>query len=998
MAAAADVSFQDLSPPYSVESAQDEVGPLLLKAAERETVVKWRPAVALAAAGIVAAAVLLLIGTGSMPGSGALRDSLRGFQLKAESKEFEKKCCSTYTVECLACQRSESVEEYCRHPDEDGIHLCEHVQHHKERAEDQQAERDVLLHALNDLMGFKSEDHDTADNMNKEDRKDQERRKKEEAKKKQDEEKERKEREEKEKKRKEELAEKRKEERIEKRLRMQQKREAQREKRAQEEGAEMQAWWEHEKMVTASGAKADYAPQVIQNASTTGPSLYCFSLMMPFGYEPGLLATQRSRGVGIFSCDESTVFSNLTHLVTGEASPVPIELVDGSLAVAYGGRWGTALNTGVFNRLWTEVIRQGRYRYHDWVVKVDPDAVFFPERLREMLALVSPMSKVHTHGKEPAQFQCGACQLDSQRGTTCSAHVKTLQQQGHSCSEALELAARPPPADCGCACDDFSCDLPGEAMYLNNCKWGLHGPIEVLSRRAVATYVAGLPKCVKLLDNPWGEDKFLDQCMISLGVKRVDEFHLLSETACGEQPAPCGTSDVAFHPFKSMDTWQVCAMKANHRCPKPTTTTTVTSTTSATRTTTFTSSLRASQYGMAASDIYSQGYQGTASSQASSTSFACSTMCDFNQTADTCEAHYQLIASSQFAGSEEACASAYALVLRICPGCWRCSLDDARCVSPALIAMSPMAASADQAAAAAAAGQSADRSPAPTAAEDVSTSQAAFDEPATDTVDAVEEPAAYPAAVDVPTSQPSAEPSAYPAATDSPSLQAALDAAEASAYQAATDFPGPQAAEEAEEPSGHAAATDFPQPAPYPATTDVPSPQAAEEVAPFAASADVPASGAAEEAAPFAASADMPASGAAGAAREPTPPVAADVPAAQAIRAIPARQDVAESAALSSMGAEIVTFQDLVRQRTSGAGTSPDAATQGAVKVASPAAEALDASAASTSAAAASTSGAAAWDDPYNCNADYKDWKWGWSSEKAVWCCKHFHRGCRVES
>jgi len=665
-------------------------------------------------------------------------------------------------------------------------------------------------------------------------------------------------------------------------------------------------------------------------------SLYCFALMMPTGYERTLVQMQQEENLGIFACDATTVYSDKAFRL---APNLHTSVVNSTLKCDYGGEFGTALNADIFFIVWAKVLEDGIFRAHSWTVKADPDTVFMPWRLAILL-------------------------------------------------------------------QDYE-EAP-QGVYLNNCKYGLHGPLEVLSRHAVLAWTKGFKKCVDFFNEKcsgpcwWGEDMFMDQClMLVLGVRRENSSQVLSEKHCDPVPGWDSCEDprkVAFHPFKSMDTWQVCAMKANHRCPKPTTTTTVTSTTSATRTTTFTSSLRASQYGMAASDIYSQGYQGTASSQASSTSFACSTMCDFNQTADTCEAHYQLIASSQFAGSEEACASAYALVLRICPGCWRCSLDDARCVSPALIAMSPMAASADQAAAAAAAGQSADRSPAPTAAEDVSTSQAAFDEPATDTVDAVEEPAAYPAAVDVPTSQPSAEPSAYPAATDSPSLQAALDAAEASAYQAATDFPGPQAAEEAEEPSGHAAATDFPQPAPYPATTDVPSPQAAEEVAPFAASADVPASGAAEEAAPFAASADMPASGAAGAAREPTPPVAADVPAAQAIRAIPARQDVAESAALSSMGAEIVTFQDLVRQRTSGAGTSPDAATQGAVKVASPAAEALDASAASTSAAAASTSGAAAWDDPYNCNADYKDWKWGWSSEKAVWCCKHFHRGCRVES
>merc|ERR1719162_2863898 len=114
-------------------------------------------------------------------------------------------------------------------------------------------------------------------------------------------------------------------------------------------------------------------------------SLYCIALMMPFGYEPGLLYEQQKRGVGIYGCDESIVFSNQTKLMSGLPSPVPVTVMEGSLAVEYGGKWMTALNTGVFNRLWMEVIRVQRYRRYDWSVKADPDAVFFPDRLLMLL-------------------------------------------------------------------------------------------------------------------------------------------------------------------------------------------------------------------------------------------------------------------------------------------------------------------------------------------------------------------------------------------------------------------------------------------------------------------------------------------------------------------------------------------------------------------------------------------------------------------------------------
>mmetsp|Transcript_6490 Transcript_6490/g.18075 ORF Transcript_6490/g.18075 Transcript_6490/m.18075 type:complete len:651 (-) Transcript_6490:176-2128(-) len=289
-------------------------------------------------------------------------------------------------------------------------------------------------------------------------------------------------------------------------------------------------------------------------------SLYCFSLMMPYGYEPNLLNEQQQRKVGIFACNEAVVFSNMSTLISGEMSPIDVDVVEGSLAVPFGGKWMTALNTGVFNRIWSRVVQLGRYRYHDWVVKVDPDAVFFPSRLAQLLRHRTPFNddKVIRHVKEPNHLQCGNCQLKGSEHETCASHVRAHQKNGHTCRKALELVSEAAPKGCGCECDDFACDLPGSSMYLNNCKWGLHGPIEVLSRRAVATYAAGLPQCVPLLENAWGEDKFLDKCLQQLGVERINEYSLLSEVACGEQPAPCGTSKVAFHPFKSIQSYFTC--------------------------------------------------------------------------------------------------------------------------------------------------------------------------------------------------------------------------------------------------------------------------------------------------------------------------------------------------------------------------------------------------------------------------------------------------------
>merc|ERR1719330_175668 len=94
------------------------------------------------------------------------------------------------------------------------------------------------------------------------------------------------------------------------------------------------------------------------------------------------------------------VFSNVSILMNGAPSPVSVEIIEESLAVAYGGKWMTALNTGVFNRLWMEVIRLQRYRLYDWSVKVDPDAVFFADRLRALLRHTKPYNEI-TRATEP---------------------------------------------------------------------------------------------------------------------------------------------------------------------------------------------------------------------------------------------------------------------------------------------------------------------------------------------------------------------------------------------------------------------------------------------------------------------------------------------------------------------------------------------------------------------------------------------------------------------
>jgi len=233
-----------------------------------------------------------------------------------------------------------------------------------------------------------------------------------------------------------------------------------------------------------------------------GQSLYCFSLVQPHGYEKGLIAMQYEERASIFTCDEYAVYSNRRM----ELAPgVFTGIVNSTLKCDMGGEFGTALNTGIFLAVWAKVIVDGRFLFHDWTVKVDPDAVFLPGRLRH---------QVKDHPEE-------------ERG-----------------------------------------------VYLNNCQFGLHGPIEVFSRNAVKAWALGAGECVKYFTNlcsgtcGWGEDMFIDQCLKrKIGARRDNEYRMLLEDHCAPPEGwdECTDDKIAsFHPFKTKKGWKAC-LRAAHK-------------------------------------------------------------------------------------------------------------------------------------------------------------------------------------------------------------------------------------------------------------------------------------------------------------------------------------------------------------------------------------------------------------------------------------------------
>mmetsp|Transcript_122014 Transcript_122014/g.340166 ORF Transcript_122014/g.340166 Transcript_122014/m.340166 type:complete len:454 (+) Transcript_122014:52-1413(+) len=234
-------------------------------------------------------------------------------------------------------------------------------------------------------------------------------------------------------------------------------------------------------------------------------SMFCFSLMMPNDLERELVRWQYQQKVSIFACDEAAVLSNKT-LDFGSSS-FSVTLVDQEFGCRPGDGADWSFNAWLFIAIWRAVIQHGAWQNHDWTVKVDPDAVFFPERLRFILQ----------------------------------------RQQG--------------------------------SPFLTNCRVGVHGPVQVLSRVAVATLAEDYatswdgmsPKrCmteVHLLEyGNCTRDTFLDVCLMQVlmstrkeSMRRVIDGHLSCQSACDcEEWVRCNSDKASFHPHKTVDDYRSC--------------------------------------------------------------------------------------------------------------------------------------------------------------------------------------------------------------------------------------------------------------------------------------------------------------------------------------------------------------------------------------------------------------------------------------------------------
>jgi len=237
------------------------------------------------------------------------------------------------------------------------------------------------------------------------------------------------------------------------------------------------------------------------------PRLFCWSVMNKDNVqEVATMKMQVKMHIGIASCERFAVLSGIkmylgeghkwdngtavkVHSWENPAKPVPM----GNLGA--GDETNSFKNTDIFINAWniliSSKIMQGDV---DWVIKADPDAVFFPERLRKH---VKPFSWGQ-QTKTPLYFK--------------------------------------------------NCFYKGPKLY---------GALEVFNQAAMLKLSSHMSWCTSLPWGGWGEDEFIDKCMERLSAKALQDYKLVGDHRCMSAECEA-TDRASFHDYKTPELYQNC--------------------------------------------------------------------------------------------------------------------------------------------------------------------------------------------------------------------------------------------------------------------------------------------------------------------------------------------------------------------------------------------------------------------------------------------------------
>eukprot|EP00930_Biecheleria_cincta_P003369 TRINITY_DN1042_c0_g2_i1.p1 TRINITY_DN1042_c0_g2~~TRINITY_DN1042_c0_g2_i1.p1 ORF type:complete len:636 (+),score=90.09 TRINITY_DN1042_c0_g2_i1:264-1910(+) len=254
------------------------------------------------------------------------------------------------------------------------------------------------------------------------------------------------------------------------------------------------------------------------------PTVHCLMLFIAYSAEQDLLVYQHEKKVGIFQCDSHAIYSSqVIEVAPGLVS----RRINHAMKAEPGGQFLTVLNLGIFLTLYRQLILDKDYLQADWIVKVDPDTMFFADRLRRTLSNYNfGLGGAGMYLNNCPEGLHGPIEVFSQRA------FLELAENAESCYDKM---------------NNKLCDPACQA------------------RRKVCN-----GKCVDW----WGEDIWADRCLdLYTKSQRVFARHLLQEDHCPETAAyskyswkSCkDTRTVAFHPFKTKDVWEECLHAAQEQ-------------------------------------------------------------------------------------------------------------------------------------------------------------------------------------------------------------------------------------------------------------------------------------------------------------------------------------------------------------------------------------------------------------------------------------------------
>jgi len=117
------------------------------------------------------------------------------------------------------------------------------------------------------------------------------------------------------------------------------------------------------------------------------PSFFCVTLMRADGQQLAILKKQLFRRTGIFACEEYAIYSEFPKSQVVGLAPdgtnittIVMPPMKKAVNTIQGG--SSCIGTETMVNVWDMVHKDGRYRHHHWILKIDPSAVFLPDRLK----------------------------------------------------------------------------------------------------------------------------------------------------------------------------------------------------------------------------------------------------------------------------------------------------------------------------------------------------------------------------------------------------------------------------------------------------------------------------------------------------------------------------------------------------------------------------------------------------------------------------------------